>query len=142
MTTSADLTDVLALTLDGMEEVEAQTALSRLVLARSAQGFPLAFFLRDAVEESLKRMREKDLEDMVVHLAKSRQWLYPISTLGLEVAVRNHLFRMGVAWQVEFLAPRQYLVRVSWKGTEGFRLEEDVFPAPWWGLLNLARRVR
>lgn len=135
MTASAEVAEILGLALEEMEEVEAQMALGRVVVARSVGGFPLDPFVEGLVEESLKGMKERELEEMVVDLARRRRWIYPVSSLGLEMAVRNHLFRQGMAWQVEYLAPRQYRVQVSWKGLEGFRLEEGVFPAAWWGLL-------
>lgn len=136
---AAEVYHLLSLVLPDMEEVEAQQALARLLTARNGGGFSVSPGVQGALTLRAQAVRQKDLEEVVVALLESRVWHLPVPLVSLEMAVRNHLFRLGFSWQVrrEGVYPLYRITLAKRRGSGGLWMESLDSPAPWHGMLRL-----
>lgn len=131
-----DALDVLTLQVRDLEELSAIGALGRIATMRSCGGMGLDPGLTAQIDATLARLKQAQVDRLVVEMVLARHWVYPMPNIGIELAVRAYLTQMGIGYWVEEDGPF-YQVGLRYQG----RREEGRFGAAWYGLLLLSRRM-
>ncbi len=138
MVLTKDLAEVLWLQVEALEDVEAQLGLERMVLWRRVEGLGLSGDLARTLGRALSGLKQTAFDELVYTILKRRTWKVLLPKVGLEMAVREHLFRHGFRFRVEPTGGGLYTVALERK--ESVPLELST-PAPWYGMVVLSRRV-